>query len=122
MSFVNYKSAAAAALIAFASTNASAVLPSFLPWTTVVVDGKSPYEIYTGPTPEFGTILKGTSCKQKIWSPSPTQEAAEIAIKNQAAGAHYKILSCTTGGVSLQSNCFSTITCEAEIIGEEVSK
>lgn len=113
---MNKHKLAAGTLLLLIGSNAAAIVPPFTPSQATVVDGKATLEPYTGATPKVGDIITGISCKNKWWNPVPTQAAAEIAISAQTRGAAYKVLSCTERGFSLEMNCFSSVTCEAEVV------
>jgi len=64
---------------------------------------------------ELGEVV-GYSCKNKIWNPSATTEAATYQVKVAAAqlgATAITGLKCEEGGVSLATNCWQSYTCKA---------
>jgi hypothetical protein len=64
--------------------------------------------------------LSATSCKNKLWDPSPTQEDATDQLRVKAAhlgGNGLLNVTCEApGGTSLITNCWSSLTCHAAAI------
>ena len=58
----------------------------------------------------------GYSCKNKLWDPAATAEAATYQVKLAAAqrgATAIADLSCSEGAVSLATNCWQSFTCKA---------
>ncbi len=64
---------------------------------------------------ELGEVV-GYSCKNKLWDPAATTEAATFQVKLAAAQRNavaIASLSCAEGSVSLATNCWQSFTCKA---------
>jgi hypothetical protein len=60
--------------------------------------------------------VTGYSCKNKLWDPDATIEAATFQAKVAAAqrgATAITSLTCTEGGTSLVTNCWQSFTCQA---------
>ena len=64
--------------------------------------------------------LRATSCKNKLWDPSPTPEDATDQLRVKAArlgGNGLLNVTCeTASGTSLVTNCWSSLTCHGAAI------
>jgi hypothetical protein len=74
----------------------------------------SSVEIVQSSPENTGQAVEGVSCKNKIWDPAPTREAAIEVVKREAARAGYsklRITSVVEGGygADLRRNCWSVI-------------
>ncbi len=61
----------------------------------------------------------GYSCKNKIWDPAATAEAATHQVKLAAAklgATAITDLTCSEGAVSLSKNCWQSFTCKANAL------
>jgi hypothetical protein len=61
----------------------------------------------------------GHSCKNKLWDPAATAEAATFQVKLSAAqlgATAIADLTCSTGAVSLATNCWQSFTCKARAL------
>ena len=68
------------------------------------------------PTGPNGISVTGTSCKNLLWDPSPSQESALRLVKQQAKEKGYNAIHSVkvkSGGSSLIINCWSHITITA---------
>lgn len=64
---------------------------------------------------ELGEVV-GYSCKNKLWDPAATTDAATFQVKLAAAqrgAASITALTCSEGSVSLATNCWQSFTCRA---------
>jgi len=67
---------------------------------------------------ELGEV-EGYSCKNKLWDPAATPEAATHQVKLGAAqrgGTAITALICTEGGFSLTTNCWQSYLCKAIVL------
>jgi hypothetical protein len=65
--------------------------------------------------PNNGKTISGVSCKNKLWEPSPTNEAAISVLKRETAKAGYNrvyIKSVKQDPSALAKNCWSAIIAE----------
>lgn len=65
---------------------------------------------------QLGTV-SGYSCKNKLWDPDATEDAAILQLKVSAAQKGASFISkpiCYSGAVSLITNCWSSYTCNAD--------
>ncbi len=64
---------------------------------------------------DLGEVV-GYSCKNKLWDPAATAEAATHQVKLEAAKRSATVitgLSCSEGATSLITNCWQSFTCKA---------
>jgi pectin methylesterase-like acyl-CoA thioesterase len=58
----------------------------------------------------------GYSCKNKLWDPAATAEAATYQVKlaaSQKGATAISALTCAEGGVSVTTNCWQSFACKA---------
>jgi len=64
--------------------------------------------------------LSATSCKNKLWDPSPTQEDAtdQLRVKAARLGGNglLNVICEASSGTSLITNCWSSLTCHSAAI------
>lgn len=60
--------------------------------------------------------VAGYSCKNKLWSPDATEQAATHQVKLAAVQRNAKAVTglvCAAGGTSLATNCWQSVKCTA---------
>ncbi len=78
------------------------------------VVGASSVQIVETSPPNAGQLVEGVSCKNKMWDPEPSAQAAIEVAKNEAAKYGYtklRIVEIIESGavVDWQRNCWSTV-------------
>ena len=115
----------ALSLIAFAPFLLSGCVGAFVPIQTVETTGIRVTEAAASISvvsadkantmKELGEVV-GYSCKNKLWDPAATTDAATFQAKLAAAqrgASAISTLTCSEGSVSLATNCWQSFTCKA---------
>jgi hypothetical protein len=77
-----------------------------------------------GARPDGGTDVQGTSCKNKIWEPEPSEENAVALMKRQAVDMGMNVIYVIgIGGdpAAVLKNCWSAITATGKAFKERQS-